>query len=49
MRTGPMESIEHGYWGLTEAETAVTEPAWVCTKCSAYTLWLLSLEFMWNY
>lgn len=44
-RTQPIESNKQDSQGLTETEEVVKEPAWVCTRSSAYTIWLLAWCF----
>ena len=38
-RAQPTELNKQGSMGITETET-ITEPAWVCTRFSAFILWL---------
>lgn len=48
------ESMAHrinyaGSQGLTQTQAAIMEPAWVCTRSSAYIyLMVVSLMFLWN-
>lgn len=46
--TQPTESTQQSSQGLTDTETAITEPAWLCIKSSAYVLWLLSWGILWD-
>jgi hypothetical protein len=34
-----------GLMGITETKEAIIEPAWICTRSSAYLLWLLACCF----
>jgi hypothetical protein len=44
-RTHTIESIKLGSLGLMESGGAITEPAWVCARFSAYMLWMLAFYF----
>jgi hypothetical protein len=46
-RTSPTESTKQSSQGFTETEAAITDPAWVCARSSAYMLWLFS--FGWEF
>lgn len=41
-RTWPIESTNQGTYVLMEIEVAIKVSEWVCTKFSAYMLWLLA-------
>lgn len=48
MRTQPRESAKQGSQGFKVTEVTITEPVQVCSRSSAYMLWLCSWVFFWD-